>query len=389
MEDTLAVNHKGQTVVLNNSVYPLRLKEHHLGNVRAIQGIESKDGGDRRGNFLRLRRKQEVKPYRSQFLSVMIEEPEHSIVVVQIYHPMVPQKTSFVQVVREGKVWIPVANTSKQAVKLHAGKLLARYEVIEPTQFEEVVDGRVSRITEAMGPDNDLVEGNMSRRDKLQQLIEQKDRSHLSQEQREQVERLVMKYEVLFIAEKGELGLIQQSPPHIQVDDPTPCRSHLYRYPEEAKDIIASILKDLEERDIIEKSTAAWLSPTVLVNRLSGDKRMCLDYRKVNKQLTTDIYTLPNLEKLVEQVARNRYYATLDLKDAYYKVLLDEASRDLTTFSEGINLYHFKRLPFGLSCSAAIFERQLQGALAPLLRQGWVKSYLDDIILCTLVSNFC
>ncbi len=103
---------------------------------------------------------------------------------------------------------------------------------------------------------------------------------------------------------------------------------------------------------------------------------------KVNKQLTTDIHPLPNLEELVEHVAGNQYYATLDLKDAYYQVLLDEASRDLTTFSEGINLYRFKRLPFGLSCSASIFVRQLQGALVPLLRQGWVKSYFDDIILC-------
>ncbi len=65
---------------------------------------------------------------------------------------------------------------------------------------------------------------------------------------------------------------------------------------------------------------------------------MCLDYRKVNKQLTTDIHLLPNLQELVEQVAGNQYYATLDLKDAYYQVLLDEESRDLTTFSEGINL---------------------------------------------------
>ncbi len=62
--------------------------------------------------------------------------------------------------------------------------------------------------------------------------------------------------------------------------------------------------------------------------------------------------------------------------------MLDEESPDLTTFSKGINLYRFKRLPFGLSCSAPIFVRQLQGALAPLLRQGWVKCYLDDIILC-------
>ncbi len=80
-------------------------------------------------------------------------------------------------------------------------------------------------------------------------------------------------------------------------------------------------------------------------------------------------------------MAGNQYYATLDLKDAYYQVMLDEESRDLTTFSEGINIYRFKRLPFGLSCSASIFVRQLQGALAPLLRQEWVKSYLDDIIL--------
>ncbi len=80
-------------------------------------------------------------------------------------------------------------------------------------------------------------------------------------------------------------------------------------------------MKDLEERDIIEKSTAAWLSPIVLVSKPSGDKRMCLDYRKGNKQLVTDIHPLPNLEELVEQVAGNQYYPTLDLKDAYYQVM--------------------------------------------------------------------
>ncbi len=91
----------------------------------------------------------------------------------------------------------------------------------------------------------------------------------------------------------------------------------MYKHPEKAKAIIASILKDLEERDIIEKSIAACLSPIVLVKKPSRDKWMCLDCRKVNKQLTTDIHPLPNLEELVEQVAGNQYYATLNLKDAY------------------------------------------------------------------------
>ncbi len=109
---------------------------------------------------------------------------------------------------------------------------------------------------------------------------------------------------------------------------------------------------------------------------------MWLDYSKVNKQLTTDIHPLPNLEELVEQVTGNQYYATLDLKDAHYQVMLDEESGDLTKFSEGISVYRFKRLPFGLSCSASICVRQLQGELTLLLTQKWVKSYLNDIILC-------
>ncbi len=192
---------------------------------------------------------------------------------------------------------------------------------------------------------------------------------------------LIKNHSKLFIVDKSELGLIKQAPAHIQVQDPTPCRSHIYRYPAKAKEAIASILQDLEEKDIIEKSAAAWLSPIVLVSKPSGEKRMCLDYRKVNKQLNTDIHPLPNLEELVENMAGNQYYATLDMKDAYYQVLLDEESRDITTFSEGINLYRFKRLPFGLSCSKSILVRQLQAAMAPLLKQGWIESYLDDIIV--------
>ncbi len=61
--------------------------------------------------------------------------------------------------------------------------------------------------------------------------------------------------------------------------------------------------------------------------------------------------------------------------------MLDEASRDLTTFSDGVTLYRFRRLPFGLNCSPAIFSRRMTSILTPLLQQGWVKNYLDDLIM--------
>ncbi len=66
------------------------------------------------------------------------------------------------------------------------------------------------------------------------------------------------------------------------------------------------MLADMEKRDIIEPSTSAWLSPIVLVNKPNGSKRLCLDYRGVNKHLACDIYPLPRLDELVELEVKRR-----------------------------------------------------------------------------------
>ncbi len=63
---------------------------------------------------------------------------------------------------------------------------------------------------------------------------------------------------------------------------------------------------------------------------------MCLDYRHVNKYQATDVYPLPRLEELVEQAAVHPYYVTLDMQEAYFQIMLDEESRDLTTFSDSV-----------------------------------------------------
>ncbi len=51
---------------------------------------------------------------------------------------------------------------------------------------------------------------------------------------------------------------------------------------------------------------------------------MCLDYRQVNKHLATDMYPLPRLEELVEQAAGHPYYVTLDMREAYFQIMLDD-----------------------------------------------------------------
>ncbi len=97
---------------------------------------------------------------------------------------------------------------------------------------------------------------------------------------------------------------------------------------------------------------------------------MCLDYCHVNKHLATDIYPLLRLEELVDQAAGYNFYTTLDMPEVYFQIHLDESGRDLTAFTDGLTLYRFRRLPFGLSCSPAIFTRHMGALLSPLLKEG-------------------
>lgn len=62
---------------------------------------------------------------------------------------------------------------------------------------------------------------------------------------------------------------------------------------------------------MIEPSTSAWLTPIALVNKPDGDKKIFLEYRRVNSQLV-DVYPLPRLDELGEKAAGQEYYTSLE-----------------------------------------------------------------------------
>ncbi len=97
-----------------------------------------------------------------------------------------------------------------------------------------------------------------------------------AREKKAELKSAILDNHELFILGKSELGLMKGLPAKINVADPQPTRGPTYRYPEEAKRLIAYMQQDMEDRQIIEKSTSAWLSPIVLVNKPDGSKRMCL-----------------------------------------------------------------------------------------------------------------
>ena len=368
----------------NGFTYPVRMLRARPSKKR-VRHIRVDQPSNSSIAQLRLTTKIVIPQYTAGVYSVHIDEPPGTIIEFSTQNDKCQTSAPLcLEVTGTKTVFLPFVNNTKLSVTIKVGTLIGSYQELNPRDIEEPISMcRKTKIQNGLLPES--VELNHdhehTRESKIKKLISQQDWSHLTADQQKQLGRMLCENHSVFIREKNEMGKFHDVQAHINVTDPNPVRSPTYRYPEKAKEIISSMLEEMEQKGIIEPSTAAWLSPIVLVNKPDASKRMCLDYRKVNSHLEVDIHPLPRLEEMVETAAGNRYYATLDMKDACYQIELDEASRDLTTFSDGVALYRFKRLPFGLSCSPAVFSRIMSNMLAPLTKLGWVKNYLDDVVV--------
>lgn len=131
---------------------------------------------------------------------------------------------------------------------------------------------------------------------------------------------------------------------------------------------------------VIEESDSAWSSPVVLVQK-PGKVRLCLDCRKVNSFTYGDAYPLPQIEAILSRLPKAVFISSLDLKDAYWQIPLDPASRDKTAFTiPGKPLYQFKVMPFGLSNASQTMTRLMDKVIPASLRNE-VFVYLDDLLV--------
>ncbi len=149
-------------------------------------------------------------------------------------------------------------NASKARKTFKVGTCLGSYE-----RVEEVADKVNTVIQNDLLPCADHPGEGGDRESTIKELLEKKDWSHLTEEERQNLFILVSKHNEAFILEKKELGKIQGPPVLINLSNPNSVRGPNYRYPEKAKAIISDLFKDVEERDVTEPSTAVWFSSVV------------------------------------------------------------------------------------------------------------------------------
>nr|XP_045614303.1 uncharacterized protein K02A2.6-like [Procambarus clarkii]XP_045614304.1 uncharacterized protein K02A2.6-like [Procambarus clarkii]XP_045614305.1 uncharacterized protein K02A2.6-like [Procambarus clarkii]XP_045614306.1 uncharacterized protein K02A2.6-like [Procambarus clarkii]XP_045614307.1 uncharacterized protein K02A2.6-like [Procambarus clarkii]XP_045614308.1 uncharacterized protein K02A2.6-like [Procambarus clarkii]XP_045614309.1 uncharacterized protein K02A2.6-like [Procambarus clarki len=147
------------------------------------------------------------------------------------------------------------------------------------------------------------------------------------------------------------------------------------------KQLVESALERHVAEGILEQIThSEWAAPIVPV--LKADRKSMkipADFKELNNRIHCEKYPLPTIDELLSVVCKGTVFSKIDLKDAYLQIPVDEESQKMLVINTHKGLYKYKRLPFGLSSSPAIF----QGFMSQLLVNiDGVVSFLDDIIVC-------
>ena len=141
-------------------------------------------------------------------------------------------------------------------------------------------------------------------------------------------------------------------------------------------------LQRLEELDIIEKvhGPTPWVSPIVVAPKPKAPEeiRICVDMRVPNQAVKRERHVTPTIDDIIVDLNGACVFSKLDLNAGYHQVKLDPKSRDITTFTTHVGLRRYKRLIFGISSAAEMFQTIVRDCLNGL--EG-VRNISDDIII--------
>ena len=170
-----------------------------------------------------------------------------------------------------------------------------------------------------------------------------------------------------------------------------------YTLPLKHAEWVKKELNILEAAGIIVRSVSPWASPIGIVPKRSAPgeppkRRMCVDYRALNKLLPPvkkahsnakgilSLVPLPKIDEIYACLRGSKVFSTLDMRSGYHHVEMTDEARPKTAFTLPANLgkWEFLHCPFGLAQAPAYFQRLINEVLAPF---HFAFGYLDDILI--------
>ncbi|GFW76646.1 hypothetical protein TNCV_4943631 [Trichonephila clavipes] len=166
--------------------------------------------------------------------------------------------------------------------------------------------------------------------------------------------KTVQEFEDVFSRNSSDIGHTTVTQHRIDTADHPPIKQHPRRLPFAKQEEVGTLLREMQENDIIEPSSSPWASPIVLVRKKDGSTRFCVDYRKLNDVTKKDSYPLLRIDDTLDTLSGHKWFSTLDLRSGYWQVEIHPEDR------EKQHSLPAKDYGSSKSCRGRTFEEHLQ-----------------------------
>jgi Reverse transcriptase (RNA-dependent DNA polymerase) len=161
--------------------------------------------------------------------------------------------------------------------------------------------------------------------------------------------------------------------------------SHTYKWTPEEDKVGWEWLKENEDLRYIKKGNSPWATPCFFVKKKDGKLQPVQDYQVINKWTIPDMYSLPQMETILEQLEGKALFTTLDICWGYNNIRIKQDDQWKVAFTTPYGLYIPKVMPFGLRNTPATFQRCMHNTFRDILN-WWPENifiYMDDFLIAT------
>jgi hypothetical protein len=138
------------------------------------------------------------------------------------------------------------------------------------------------------------------------------------------------------------------------------------------------VRKLFDAKIIVSLRFSKWLANLVPVRKKSGEIRLCVDFRNLNRVSLKDNYPLPKMDYILQKVVGSQKMSMLDGFSGYNQIMVHPDDQEKTTFTTPWGTFMYAKMPFGLMNAGETFQRDMDIAFADE-KDKFIVIYLDDI----------
>jgi hypothetical protein len=148
----------------------------------------------------------------------------------------------------------------------------------------------------------------------------------------------------------------------IDLTDETPIYWKRHRLSKHEWEQVDERCKKLHEAGFIQPLSFDFVAAKVMPAKrdsvgLWTEKRICGDYRPLNLVTFQDMYPMPILEKLFDNIRDSNIFTIVDLRQGFNQIMLASKDHKKTTFHVSNKLSEWLVMPFGLKNAFIFFQR--------------------------------